>query len=43
MENVKLRDIAEAVGVSTVTVSNALSGKKGVSGQMRDHIESVAR
>ena len=28
---VKLADIAEQVGVSTVTVSKALSGQKGVS------------
>ena len=28
---VKLADIAERVGVSTVTVSKALSGQKGVS------------
>ena len=28
MAEVKLKDIANAVGVSTVTVSNALSGKK---------------
>ncbi len=43
MSEVKMKDIAEAVGVSTVTVSNALSGKKGVSAQMRERIESAAR
>ena len=43
MAEVKLKDIANAVGVSTVTVSNALSGKKGVSGEMRDRIETVAQ
>ena len=42
MAEVKLRDIAERLGVSTVTVSNALSGKKGVSAELREHIESVA-
>lgn len=42
MAEVKLKDIAEAVGVSTVTVSNALSGKKGVSGDMRERIETAA-
>ncbi len=29
MGNVKLKDIAEALNVSTVTVSNALAGRKG--------------
>lgn len=35
MGNVKLKDIAEILNVSTVTVSNALSGKKGVSEELR--------
>ena len=35
---VKLADIAEQVGVSTVTVSKALSGQKGVSEEMREKI-----
>lgn len=35
---VKLSDIAERVGVSTVTVSKALSGQKGVSDEMRKRI-----
>lgn len=43
MAEIKLKDIAEIVGVSTVTVSNALSGKKGVSQEVRERIESVAR
>lgn len=43
MTEVKLKDIADAVGVSTVTVSNALSGKKGVSIEMRVKIENAAR
>ena len=30
MGNVKLKDIPEALNVSTVTVSNALAGRKGV-------------
>ena len=42
MTEVKLKDIAERIGVSTVTVSNALSGKKGVSAELREHIESIA-
>lgn len=33
---VKLADIAERVGVSTVTVSKALSGQKGVSEEVRE-------
>lgn len=43
MPEVKLKDIADEIGVSTVTVSNALSGKKGVSDGMRSRIEAVAR
>ena len=42
MAEVKLKDIGERIGVSTVTVSNALSGKKGVSAELREHIETVA-
>lgn len=39
---VKLADIAEVVGVSIVTVSKALSGKSGVSDEVRDRIKKVA-
>ena len=39
---VKLADIAEQVGVSTVTVSKALSGQKGVSEDMREKINNLA-
>ena len=39
---VKLADIAEIVGVSTVTVSKALSGQKGVSEEVRERIRQVA-
>ena len=35
MGNVKLKDIVEALNVSTVTVSNALAGRKGVSEEVR--------
>ena len=42
MGNVKLKDIAEALGVSAVTVSNALTGKKGVSEEVRDKIVKTA-
>ncbi|MCM1056516.1 MAG: LacI family DNA-binding transcriptional regulator [Firmicutes bacterium] len=39
---VKLADIARKVGVSTVTVSKALSGQKGVSEEMRERIKRLA-
>lgn len=41
-KTVKLADIAEQVGVSTVTVSKALSGQKGVSEEMREKIRNLA-
>lgn len=39
---VKLADIAERLGVSTVTVSKALSGQKGVSEELRVKIKALA-
>lgn len=39
---VKLSDIAARVNVSTVTVSKALSGQKGVSEEMREKIMEIA-
>lgn len=39
---VKLSDIAQQVGVSTVTVSKALSDQKGVSEEMRARIKEIA-
>lgn len=39
---VKLADIAQKAGVSTVTVSKALSGQKGVSEEMREIIKKLA-
>ncbi|MBQ9359989.1 MAG: helix-turn-helix domain-containing protein [Lachnospiraceae bacterium] len=42
MKKVGLKDIAEKVGTSVVTVSNALSGKAGVSDELRDEIFKVA-
>lgn len=42
MEKVRLTDIAERVGVSTVTVHNALAGNKGVSEGMRQQIQNIA-
>ena len=42
MGKVRMADIAKEVGVSTVTVHNALSGNKGVSDEMREKIQKVA-
>ncbi|HJD46869.1 MAG TPA: LacI family DNA-binding transcriptional regulator [Candidatus Mediterraneibacter norfolkensis] len=42
-KKVKLEDIAEKLGVSIVTVSNALKGRKGVSDEMREKIMQTAR
>ena len=42
MNKVRLADIAEQVGVSTVTVHNALNGQKGVSDEVRERIRKVA-
>lgn len=39
---VRLADIAERFGVSTVTVSKALSGQKGVSEELREKIVTLA-
>ncbi len=41
-KTVKLADIAQKLGVSTVTVSKALSGHKGVSEEMREKIKLLA-
>ncbi len=43
MGNVKLKDIAEALNVSTVTVSNALAGRKGVSEEVRSQVVARAK
>lgn len=40
---VTMKDIAEHLGVSIVTVSNALSGKKGVSYALRSQIAAAAQ
>jgi len=42
-KSVKLADIAEIMNVSTVTVSKALAGQKGVSEEMRDKIKKLAQ
>ena len=42
MAKVRLADIAAQVGVSTVTVHNALTGQKGVSNELRARIQKVA-
>ncbi len=41
-KKVKLEDIAREVGVSVVTVSNALAGRSGVSDLMREKIQETA-
>lgn len=43
MAKVRLADIAKKVGVSTVTVHNALSGQKGVSEDLRQTIQETAK
>lgn len=43
MGKVRLADIAERIGVSTVTVHNALTGQKGVSGELRLSIQKMAQ
>ena len=41
-KNVKMKDIATAIGVSTVTVSKALANKEGVSDELRQKIKDKA-
>ncbi len=41
-KSVRLKDIAERIGVSTVTVSKALSGQKGMSESLREKIHNLA-
>lgn len=43
MQKVRLADIAQKLGVSTVTVHNALCGRKGVSSEMRAKIQQTAK
>ncbi|MBQ8877541.1 MAG: LacI family DNA-binding transcriptional regulator, partial [Lachnospiraceae bacterium] len=42
-KSVKLADIAAILNVSTVTVSKALAGQKGVSEEMREKIKKLAQ
>ena len=42
MSKVRMADIAQRVGVSTVSVHNALSGQKGVSDEVRSRILQAA-
>ena len=42
-KKVKLEDIAKEMGVSIVTVSNALNGRKGVGEELREEIKQVAK
>jgi DNA-binding LacI/PurR family transcriptional regulator len=37
-EKIKLTDIAKALGISTISVSRALSGQEGVSDELRDKV-----
>ena len=41
-KRVRMVDIAEKMGVSTFTVSKALSGKEGVSEELRAEVRRVA-
>nr|WP_317358887.1 LacI family DNA-binding transcriptional regulator [uncultured Tyzzerella sp.] len=41
-KNVKMKDIADKLGVSIVTVSKALSNKQGVSEELREKIKKIA-
>ena len=43
MKHVTMRDIGATLGVSTVTISKALSGKEGVSDAVREKIVETAR
>ena len=43
MGKIRMQDIAERVGVSAVTVYNALTGQKGVSSTLRERIVDTAR
>ncbi|MGN1142442.1 MAG: LacI family DNA-binding transcriptional regulator [Oliverpabstia sp.] len=43
MQKVRQSDIAAKLGVSTVTVHNALCGRKGVSDEMRARIQETAK
>ncbi|SFB72323.1 substrate-binding domain-containing protein [Butyrivibrio sp. YAB3001] len=41
-KTVRLKDIADKIGVSTVTVSKALSGQRGMSEELREKIHAMA-
>ncbi|MCD8146056.1 MAG: LacI family DNA-binding transcriptional regulator [Clostridiales bacterium] len=43
MKSVRMADIAERLGISVVSVSKGLSGKDGVSEEMRARIQATAR
>lgn len=43
MARVRMQDIANQVGVSAVTVHNAITGRKGVSDEVRERILNTAR
>lgn len=41
-KNITMRDIADKIGVSSVTVSKALNDKEGVSDELKERIKSLA-
>ena len=41
-KSVTMSDIAERLGISTVAVSKALSGQKGVSAELREQVKKTA-
>ena len=43
MAKVRMQDIADRLGVSAVTVHNALTGKRGVSDSVREKVLSTAK
>ena len=41
-KNITMKDIADQIGVSTVTVSKALNDKEGVSDELKARIKAIA-
>lgn len=42
-KTIKMKDIADSMGISTVTVSKALNNKEGVSQELKEKIQEKAR